>query len=207
MYAGKPIIGIAGGIGSGKSFIAGLFGQLGCLVISADEQIRQAYREDRILRTLRQWWGNAVFDESGKVNRKAIGAIVFANEAQRKRLENLLHPVVSQARIKAMEAAADDAQVLAFVWDIPLLFEVGLHTQCDAIVFVEAPLEQRISRVKQTRGWDAQELARRENLQMPLDNKLRMSNYMLQNTADVGFARRQVENVLNQVLRPNSRNG
>ena len=99
-----------------------------------------------------------------------------------------------------MRAAAGDAQVLAYVWDMPLLFEVGLAKECDAIVFVEAPFEQRMERVRSTRGWDEAELVRRENLQVPLDNKRQMSNYILKNTADVGFARRQVREVLSAIL-------
>src|SRR5204863_335322 len=88
----------------------------------------------------------------------------------------------------------------AYVWDIPLLFEVGLHARCDALVFVDAPREQRLARVKATRGWDENELVRREKLQHPLDNKRRMSNYIIQNTADVGFAAAQVRDVLSKIL-------
>jgi dephospho-CoA kinase len=86
------------------------------------------------------------------------------------------------------------------VWDIPLLFEAGIAPECDAIVFVDAPWEQRLQRVRETRGWDESDLRRRENLQRPLDNKREMSNYIVQNTADVGFARTQVREVLSRIL-------
>jgi len=200
VFAGKPIIGIAGGIGSGKSFIANLFAREGCLVLSADDQVRALYSDPGIKNTLRQWWGEGVFNTLGEIDRRAVAGRIFANPEEKKRLESLLHPRVQQLRDEGMQAAADDPQVLAFVWDIPLLFEVGHHTQCDAIVFVEAPLEQRLGRVLQTRGWDEAELVAREKLQLPLDNKRRMSNYILQNTADVGFAQSQVRDVLSQIL-------
>jgi dephospho-CoA kinase len=200
VYAGKPIIGIAGGIGSGKSFIASLFGQEGCLVLSADDQVRALYNDPEIKQTLRHWWGDGVFNTLGEIDRRAVARRIFNNPDEKKRLESLLHPRVQHLRDQAMQAASKDSQVLAFVWDIPLLFEIGHHTSCDAIVFVEAPLEQRLVRVRQTRGWNEAELLARENLQLPLDNKRRMSNYILQNTADVGFAERQVRDVLSQIL-------
>ena len=200
MFAGKPIIGLAGGIGSGKSTVAKLFGEMGCLVLSADEHVRDAYRDPAVVARLREWWGDSIVDTSGELDRKAVARIVFEKPEEKSRLESLVHPLVAARRNEAMRAAADDAQVLAYVWDIPLLFEVGLADQCDAIVFVDAPFEQRLQRVKSTRGWDEAELLRREKLQVPLDNKRQMSNYILKNTADVGFARRQVREVLSAIL-------
>jgi dephospho-CoA kinase len=200
VYAGKPIIGIAGGIGSGKSFIARLFGELGCLVLSADEQVRVAYADPEVRETLKRWWGRGVLNRDGEVDRRAVAERVFEKPDERRRLEALIHPRVAALRDAAMEAAAADAQVLAFVWDIPLLFEVGLNSRCDAIVFVDAPWEERLRRVRETRGWDEAELRRRENLQLALDNKRRMSNDIVQNTADVGFARKQVQEILSRIL-------
>jgi dephospho-CoA kinase len=200
VYAGKPIIGIAGGIGSGKSFVARLFGELGCLVLSADEQVRAAYDDPEVRTTLKQWWGSGVINNEGHVDRRAVAQHVFEKPEERRRLEALIHPRVAAMRDAAMAAAASDAQVLAFVWDIPLLFEVGLNNRCDAIVFVDAPWADRLRRVRETRGWDEAELRRRENLQLGLDNKRRMSNDIVQNTADVGFARQQVQEILSRIL-------
>ena len=200
MFSGKPIIGIAGGIGSGKSFIAQLFASEGCLVLNADDQVRALYADPAIKHTLRDWWGPKVFNNQGDLDRRAIAHIIFADSEQKKRLESLLHPKVDQLRQAAMQAAASDPQVLAFVWDIPLLFEVNLYLRCDAIIFVDAPDEQRLERVRKTRGWDENELRRREKLQHPLDNKRKMSNYIVQNTADVGFAQQQVRDVLREIL-------
>ena len=200
MYAGKPIIGIAGGIGSGKSFIAKLFADEGCLVVSADDQVRTVYADPAVRETLKQWWGPGVLNSEGQVDRRAVAGRVFQKPDERRRLEALIHPRVAAMRDAAMAAAADDAQVLAFVWDIPLLFEVGLDSRCDVIVFVDTPWEDRLRRVRETRGWDEAELRRRENLQLGLDNKRRMSNDILQNTADVGFARRQVQEILSRIF-------
>ena len=77
MYFGKPIIGLVGGIGSGKSTVAKLFGELGCMVVDSDAQVRDAYREPPVLETLRTWWGDQVLHPDGTVNRSFIAAKVF----------------------------------------------------------------------------------------------------------------------------------
>ena len=174
------------------------------MVLSADEHVREAYADPAVKSTLRSWWGDGVFNSAGELDRRAVARIVFENPEAKRRLEEHIHPMVAEKRRRAMEAAAGDAQVLAYVWDIPLLFEVGLEGECDAVVFVNAPLEQRLARVKADRRWDEAELLRREKLQRPLDNKREMSNYIVQNTADVGFARRQVQEVLSTILKGQS---
>ena len=200
MYAGKPIIGIAGGIGSGKSFVARLFAELGARVIDSDALARDAFQDERVKAMLGEWWGDGVFDAAGGINRAAVGRRVFAEPAERERLEGLIHPLVDEARKRLMSASADDPQVVAYVWDTPLLFEKGLAGECDALVFVDAPPEQRLRRVRDTRGWDEAELLRRQKLQWPLDKKRRISDYAVANTADADYARGQVRDVLSRIL-------
>lgn len=200
MFAGKPIIGILGGIGSGKSFVARAFGEYGCLVINSDEQVREAYLREEVRAVLRQWWGAEAFNPDGSVNRSAIARRVFANEQERRRLEQLLHPLVGRMRDELMRAAADDPRVVAYVWDTPLLVEAGLAEQCDDLVFVETPPQQRLERVHQTRGWSESEWAQRENSQTPLDRKREMAKYMVRNTAGADEVRVQVRDVLSRIL-------
>ena len=200
LFAGKPIIGITGGIGSGKSFVARLFGELGCAVLDADAHVNQAYADPHVRQTIRQWWGDSVLLPAGDINRAEIARRIFQDPPERKRLENLLHPLVGQLRQKEMEKQASEPGVVAFVWDTPLLFEAGLNPQCDAVVFVDAPLELRLRRVSQSRGWDEAELGKRENSQLPLDSKRRLSDDIIQNTADAGYARSQVRDVLSRIL-------
>jgi dephospho-CoA kinase len=207
VYAGKPIIGIVGGIGSGKSFVAKLFGELGCLVIDSDAQVRNAYRNPAVIETLRGWWGNEVVEPDGSVNRSAVAARIFTQPADKRRLEQLVHPLVHEARARQMKAAEKNSQIVGFIWDTPLLLEAGLAGQCDAIVFVDAPFAQRLARVKARSDWDAVELLRREKSQLALDSKRALSDYVITNTAeakDAGPAmaglREQVRRVLSQIL-------
>lgn len=199
------MIGIAGGIGSGKSFVARLFAELGCAVIDSDAQAKAAYRDPAVRAALHEWWGDEVFLPGGEINRPAIARKVFADEEERRRLEGLIHPWVNAARRREMDAAADDPQVLAYVWDTPLLFEAGLNLACDAVVFIDVPPAQRLKRVCETRGWDEAELFRRQKSQWPLDKKGRMSDYVVTNTADADYARGQVREVLSRILARSSK--
>jgi dephospho-CoA kinase len=200
MIFGKPIIGITGGIGSGKSHVARLFGEMGCAVIDSDSQARAAYDDPEVRRVLREWWGDAAFNPDGTVNRAAIAQRVFGNATELKRLEGLIHPLVAKARGELMQKLAHNAAVVAFVWDTPLLLEAGLKDQCDAVVFVDATPELRLERVARARGWNSAELLRRENLQWPLDRKREIADYVIRNTADAGEARSQVQDVLSRIL-------
>jgi dephospho-CoA kinase len=200
MYAGKPIIGIVGGIGSGKSLVARLFGEMGCCVINSDEMVRQAYKDAMVKQQLRKWWGGLIFDPTGEIDRSAVWRKVMDRPTERRRLEQFIHPIVNETRERLMRSRADDPQVVAFVWDTPLLVETGLHEHCDAVVFVEAPADLRQQRVSAARGWSAAELAERENLQMPLDRKGKISDHVIVNTADEDYARGQVREVLSRIL-------
>lgn len=199
LFRGKPIIGLVGGIGSGKSHVAGLFAQLGCLVIDSDAQVREAYELPEVRATLRAWWGDAV-DVNGQVNRPEIARRVFSDEGERKRLEGLLHPLVARLRDALMERHAADPAVLAYVWDTPLLVETGLYRECDVVVFVDTPAEERLERVMRDRGWSRQQWEEREKTQAALDIKRKVAKYMVRNTARADDVRSQVRSVLSQIL-------
>jgi dephospho-CoA kinase len=199
LFAGKPIIGIVGGIGSGKTFVADLFGEIGCLVIHSDKLAKQAYDDAEIARTLTDWWGDRILAPGGQIDRKAVADLVFNDAKNRARLENLLFPYIASQRQRIMEEAAGNAQVLAFVWDAPLLLEAGLKGACDALIYVEAPLEVRQARAAASRGWDKGELERREKLQWPLDKKRQISEYVIDNTAEADYACSQVKDVLSRI--------
>jgi len=200
VFAGKPIIGIAGGIGSGKTFVASLFGELGGLVISSDEQVHLAYQRDDVRARLRQWWGDAIFAADGSLDRRAIARLIFSDPAQKQRLERYIHPIVNAQRTQIMALAAKNHGVRAYIWDIPLLFEVGLNRDCDAVVFVDTPLADRQRRVHASRGWAPEELARRENFQMPLDKKRFTSHYIVNNGGTADVVREQARDVFSRIL-------
>lgn len=179
-----PIIGLTGGIASGKSTYARLLADAGCHVFSADRVVAELYERPEILQTLASWWPTppwpSVLRPDGSLDRRAVARIVFANAAERQRLEALLHPLVAEARQRHL--AAVSPQVPAVVWDIPLLVETGLTPLCTIIAFVDAPPSVREARAA-ARGWSADDLKAREATQWPLDQKRALADVVLDGTA------------------------
>lgn len=177
---GPLVIGLVGGIGAGKSAVARALARLGCVVYDADAEVRRVLARPEVRDELARWWGPGVI-AGGAVDRSAVARIVFADAGERRRLESLIHPLLREARAVLRDQAARQGAP-ALVVDAPLLFEAGVDAECDAVVFVEAPLGVRLSRVS-SRGWDAGELARRESAQWPLDEKKRRADAVIVNDA------------------------
>lgn len=199
-----PVIGLAGGVGSGKSTVARILAQQGCVVLDADALARAAMDRPDVKTTLRQWWGDQVVGLDGNVDRQAVGRRVFSDESERRRLEQLIHPFVhaERARLKADHLAR--GPVRAFVEDAPLLFETGMDQECDKVIFVDAPWPLRVERVRRTRGWDEAELVRREKNQWPLDIKRRRADYVVVNDTDAAQLEARIRDVLSEILPPHA---
>jgi dephospho-CoA kinase len=191
-------IGLCGGIGAGKSAVAQAFARLGCAVWDADGEARAMLATDEIRQTLTTWWGDAILNPQGMVDRRAVARIVFSDPDERLRLEALIHPRLARRRERAM-AHARERGVAAFVIDAPLLFEANLDPLCDVIVYVDASFRTRLDRVRRYRQWDASELRSREKSQLPLDDKRARSQYMVQNNGDVADVEDQVEALFYQI--------
>ena len=194
-----PIIGLTGGIGSGKSTVARLLEELGCVVSNSDADGRAALTDPLIHETIVTWWGPGVLNETGAVDRTAVAEIVFNDLSERRRLEGLTHPWIEARRVERFAAAPPDATAL--VIDAPLLIEAGLHRQCDAVIFVDASLETRLTRLVTTRAWSDAELRRREDSQLPLDVKRSKADYVLRNEDDLTALSTQVRATLETIRR------
>ena len=119
-----------------------------------------------------------MLDDDGCVDRAHVARIVFEDPSQRARLEDLIHPLIREDRAALVRAAGGAPAVIV---DAPLLFEVGLDAECDAVVFIEAPYPARLARVRASRGWDEAELDRRESAQWPVQRQRAASQYVIEN--------------------------
>lgn len=197
----RPIIvGIAGGIGSGKSSVARLLGELGAVVIDADAMAHAELDDAQVRQTLTNWWGPSIVGSDGKVDRKRIGAIVFNDPALRTRLEGLVHPRIAERRDKMIEQASADPKVRMIVMDAPLLYEVGLDRMCDSVIFVESDAARRAERSEKNRQWTPGELDRREKSQMPLDIKRKKADHICSNNSDLPALRQEVKGLYELIL-------
>lgn len=198
-HEGIVVIGLAGGIGAGKSEVARHLGEMGCVVIDSDAESRAALDRPEIRERLVEWWGPGVIDAEGKVVRSRIAEIIFNDDAERKRLEGLVHPLVRTRRAEAI-ARARAVGARAAVIDAPLLFEAGVDAECDTVVWVEASHAVRLKRVRERRGWDESELRRREAAQWPIERKRALCRYEITNEGAEGDLRSSVGAVLERVL-------
>lgn len=196
----KPVIGLVGGIGAGKSSVAQAFETLGAMVIDSDRLAHEELNQPDVLELLRTWWGGKVVREDGSADRAALAKIVFEDSAALSRLESLLYPRIESRRKAIMAAKATDPSVRAFVLDAPKLVEAGLAGVCDKIVFVEAERSRRIARLAESRGWTEEELARREKNQCPLNQKRELADYVIVNNSGIDTLREQVSEVLSSLL-------
>lgn len=194
----KPVIGITGGIGAGKSTVARILSELGCFVVDSDDLARQALLDPVLVETLVQWWGREILDPQRQIDRRAVAKIVFARPNERKRLESLVHPWIEKRRLAMFAAAPDTAPAL--VIDAPLLVEAGIDEQCDAVVFVNSDRSTRLDRLAQNRGWSDQELNQREESQLPLDAKRTRADYVIDNDGDLTSLTEQIRRTLHEIV-------
>lgn len=182
------VIGVLGGIASGKTTVAEMLGSLGARVIDADKMVHQFLDTPEIKARLRERWGEAVFDDQGRVDRPRLSRIVFSNGEALKALTDILHPPVLQAIRK--ELSEEDAGVV--ILDAALLEETGLVELCDLLIFVEAEEEIKEKRARQWRNWPPGEVSRRAHFQAAEELKRRKAHYVINNN----FSR---EKTFNQV--------
>lgn len=177
------IIGLVGGIASGKSTVAAELAALGARVLDADEAAHRALELPEVRRGLVGRWGEEILDASGEVSRGAVAEQVFtaADPEQRELrfLERLLHPIVRrqfERELATLRALGAPAAVI----DAPLLLEAGWEDLCDCVVFVDSPAADRIERGA-GRNWTLAEYARREAAQMPIEQKRRCATHIVPN--------------------------
>jgi len=196
----KPIVGIVGGIGSGKSLVANQLESLGCAVIRADELARHAINEPQVLEQLTQWWGQEILDNEGRIDRPKVAERVFGNVAELERLEALIHPKVNEQRMRLHQRYQSDPSIKAIVEDTPLLMEKQLDGGCDFIIFVQADRDTRLRRIAASRGWTAHQLDQREKSQIGVDKKANRADYVVDNNAGIDQCLEDVRRVLSQIL-------
>jgi dephospho-CoA kinase len=193
------VIGLTGGVGAGKSEVAHLLARHGFTVIDSDKEAKEALDRPVVREQLVEWWGPRVLTPDGRIDRRAVAQIIFSDDSQRTRLEQLVHPLVKATRAALIDRAAREGS-RGVVIDAPLLLEAGSDAECDLIIFVDAPRDQRISRVQTTRNWDQAELTRRENAQLPLEAKRRRSDEVIVNDSSPQVLEAKVADLVHRIL-------
>jgi dephospho-CoA kinase len=196
------ILGLVGGVASGKSVVAGCLYDMGAVVLDADRAGHQVLREPDVRTALTERWGDSILDAKGQINRSAVAKIVFAagNQAELKFLEQLTHPRIQAALEQELQAARQLPQPPpAVVIDAALLFEAGWDKLCDKIIFVDSPRDLRLERAV-SRGWSAEQFAAREAAQLPVEEKRSKSDILIRNVRTLEHVRNVVRLTWNDLL-------
>lgn len=189
----KPIIGLVGGIGSGKSLVAAELAGHGGRVINGDELGHEALRQPEIQRRIRERWGSEVFNERGEVDRRRLGTIVFADPKELRALEALSFPWIERRFREEAEQANHDPGVRFVVLDAAVMLEAGWNRVCDRLVYIDAPRELRLQRLAEHRRWTPEDVAARERAQWPLEEKQHRAEWTLDNSGSRERLAEQVE--------------
>ena len=178
------VIGVLGGIASGKSHVAASLAGSGGAVIDADELAHEVLASDEVTALVVEAFGEAALGADGRPDRGALAELVFSDAGQRERLEGWIHPRV-RAKIQVALDEAKARNTGPVVLDVPLLLENdaehGLVAQCDHLVFVECDLDSREQRATASRGWSPGEVARREQSQLALAHKQARADHTIVN--------------------------
>ena len=188
------ILGLLGGVASGKSLVARQLAELGAVVLDADRAGHEALRLPCIEAAARERWGDVVFGPDGHVDRSKLAKIVFATPPngprERKFLEELTHPEIGR-RLLAQAEAQKAASPLA-VLDAALILEAGWDELCNYFAFIDVPPEVRLARALQ-RGWTEADFTAREAAQESLDSKRARADVIIDNSGSAGYTQVQVQ--------------
>ena len=202
-----PVIGVVGGVGSGKSSIVKALAELAPVaIIDADKLGHQALEVPEVKRKLRQRFGPEIFDADGNVIRAQLAKLVFGDEIEtqkaRSDLEAISHPEID--RLTAEQITRHRTAKLArwIILDAALLLEAGWNKHCDVVVFVEVAPDRRRQRAKAQRGWSDEEWRRREASQWPVDRKRSAAEIVISNDGTLDEAAKSLRDALDRRFGP-----
>ena len=199
---GFLLVGLTGSIATGKSTVSAMFRTLGCVVLDADVLAREVVEPgEPALAQIVEEFGREVLQPDGTLDRKRLGAIVFGDPARRKRLEQITHPAIRDRFLRhlaELEARGFDGIVL---WDAPVMIETGGHRAMEKLVVVATDEATQQARLQARDGIDAVEAARKIGSQMPVAEKAKLADYVIDNAGDRAATEARVREVHAALLR------
>lgn len=198
-------IALTGGIATGKSTVAKMFAELGALILDADEMARRVVRPgEECLRKLEELLGKEYFGPDGTLDRRKLRERIIGDASCRARVNALLHPAI----MNGMEAEWQEAVRLLpgrmVIFDIPLLFEIGMSKRFDVVVLAYAPREIQIQRLSARDGLTREEAEKTLLIQLPIETKKDASDIIIDNTGDIAETQRQVKDAWRELERRQS---
>lgn len=192
-------VGLTGGIATGKSTVSSYLAKRGIPVVDADQLAQEAVAAgSEGLKQIVSQFGADFLDEKAELNRKKMAQLVFSNPEALKKIESIIHPLV-QSRVQQLRSQYEKTGAPLIFYDVPLLFEKNLQDQFDKVVVVASDTEQQIQRMKDRNGWSLEQVQARLKNQLPLAEKIRQADFVLQNNSDVLSLYQQVDQMLQKI--------
>ena len=198
----KPyVVGITGGIGCGKTVATDFLEEQGALVLDADVESRALTAENgEALLPILETFGEGVFFEDGRLNRRALAELIFSDEAQRRALEGILHPMIQHRIMQRIRQAGQDGVPFLFL-SVPLLFETGMDALCDETWCLSLDEEKQIERVMERDHLSRAEVMARINSQMPLAEKERRATVVIRTDRSIDATRAELNGLLRDLIK------
>ncbi|MHC4295621.1 MAG: dephospho-CoA kinase [Planctomycetota bacterium] len=196
---GIPVIGLVGGVCSGKSTAGGEFAALGCTLIDGDAIGHEVLGDPQVRELLERRWGGRILDADGSVDREMLGRIVFEDADELAALDEITAPLIRRRIEERIAERRRRKDVPAIVLDAAILFEAGWDKLCTHVLFVAADDAQRMRRAAE-RGWDAEQWRNREKSQIALDTKADNCYAVLDNSSSVSHLREQIREILRRIV-------
>lgn len=190
------VIGLTGGIGTGKTTVSKMFSELGVPVYIADVEARRISEQPEIQKRIVDTFGEGVTSPDGQVDRKKLAALVFFNEENLRKLNAIIHPLVKQD----FQQWLSQQSAPFVIREAAILFESGTNTDCDKVIIVTAPRELRIFRIMERDHISREEILARMANQWPDSQKIAMSDYVIENS-DLEETRKQIIKIFTELQR------
>jgi dephospho-CoA kinase len=187
------VVGLTGGVATGKTTVAKMFKQCGAAIIDADQLAHDVVKPGKpAWRQIVKAFGKAVLNPDRTLDRRELGALVFGNRAKLRQLERIIHPRVAREQQRLLRRIAKRKPHTVVIYEVPLLFEAGVDKRVDTTIVVTADRDTQIARLKKRNGFSRAEAIRRIHSQMPLPKKIQRADHVLNGTFPRPSLRKQV---------------
>lgn len=196
------LVGLTGGIATGKSTVSAMLAHLGARVIDADQLARDVVAPGQPAHAaIVAEFGADVLQDDGYLDRKRLGAIVFADPARRKRLEQITHPAVRQRQQRILSMLEEEEHGGLVIWDVPLLYETRGDEHVDRVVVVTTDEATELARLMARDGSSEADALARIRSQMPVAEKARRAHYVIDNSGSRADTERRVREIYRALLK------
>ncbi|HKU73573.1 MAG TPA: dephospho-CoA kinase [Pyrinomonadaceae bacterium] len=195
-------VGLTGSIGVGKSFVGSVFVELGCRLLDADQTAREVVMPGTAgLKALTETFGEEILNTDGTLDRKRLGALIFADQSERERLNHILHPFIIARQDEILnEWEREDPDGIGIV-DAALMIESGGYKRFDKLIVVHCRPEVQLERLMLRDKLSRVEALRRINSQMPQEEKQKYADYLIDTSDGFELTRSRIVEVYNQLIR------